>query len=97
VDDDGVVRGSDEASLGSELVDEASNFKGGVIVLFDMVTVPAGVPSIRSGWLDGPRVIRKADPGGTETFMSDKIKSAGEEKVFGRLTRMVFLPAELDP
>ena len=62
-----------------------------------MVTEPAGAPSMRSGWLAVFRVIRRADPGGIETFMSDKVKSTAEVAVLGRLTKMVFFPEELNP
>ena len=65
--------------------------------LLDMATLSGGVPSMRSGWLDAFRVIRNADPGGMETFISDKLKSTEEVEVFGRLIRMVFFPDELEP
>lgn len=96
VDGAGVARLSDKRSLVSELV-ETSDFKAEVMVPFDMVTVPAGAPSIRSGWLDALRVIRSADPGGMETFVSEREKSTGEVEDFGKLTRIVFFPAELNP
>jgi hypothetical protein len=69
----------------------------GLIELFEMATEPVGAPSIFSAWLESFRVIRRADPGGIETFISDKVKSAGEVEFFGRLTKMVFLPDELEP
>jgi hypothetical protein len=47
--------------------------------------------------LESFRVRRRADPGGIETLMPDKLKSAGEVEVFGRLIKMVFLPEELEP
>ena len=84
-------------TLVSGLVDESSDFTLELIEPFDMVTEPAGAPSIRSGWLAVFKVMRRAEPGGTDTFMSDKVKTAGAVEVFGRLTRMVFLPAELEP
>lgn len=64
---------------------------------FDMATLPVGVPSTCSGWLVALRVMRRAEPGGMEIFMSDNVNSAGEVEVLGRLTKIVFLPEELDP
>ena len=80
-----------------EVEDAAEDFWSGFAELFDMVTVPVGAPSIRSGWLEVFRVIRRADPGGIEMFMPDKVKSAGEAEVFGKLIKMVFSPEEFEP
>lgn len=81
----------------SRLADAVADFWSEFAELFDMVTVPLGVPSIRSGWLEGFKVIRRADPGGTEMFMPAKVKAAGEVEVFGKLIKMVFSPEELEP
>lgn len=66
-------------------------------VPLDMLTVPAGAPSIRSGWLELFKVMRREDPGGIDTFMPERINVAAEAEVLGRLMRMVFFPAEFEP
>jgi hypothetical protein len=60
-------------------------------------TVPAGAPSIFSILWDSFNVIRSPDFGGIVTSDSPRRKTTGEVALLGRLTRIVCLPAALNP
>ena len=60
-------------------------------------TVPTGVPSIFSILWDSFKVIRSPDFGGIVTSDSSSRKTTGEVALLGKLTRIVCLPAELNP
>jgi len=61
------------------------------------VTVPAGLPSSFSSRLESESVILRDDFGGMVTCESPRLKMLGLVAAGGRLTRMVFFPAELKP
>ena len=61
------------------------------------VTLPAGVPSSFSRRLESDSVILRDDFGGMVTCESPRLKMLGLLAAGGRLTRMVFFPAELKP
>ena len=65
--------------------------------IFVKVTLPAGVPSSFSRRLESVRVILRDDFGGMVTCESPRLKMLGLLAAGGRLTRMVFFPAELKP
>ena len=65
--------------------------------IFVKVTLPAGVPSIFSRRLESESVILRDDFGGRVTCESPILKRLGLLAAGGRLTRMVFFPAELKP
>ncbi len=65
--------------------------------IFVKVRLPVGVPSIFSRLLESESVILSDDFGGMVTCESPKLKMLGLVAVGGRLTRMVFFPAELKP
>jgi hypothetical protein len=60
-------------------------------------TLPDGVPSSFSRRLDSASVILRDDFGGMVTCESPILKTLGLLAEGGRLTRMVFFPAELKP
>ena len=65
--------------------------------IFVKVTLPAGVPSSFSRRLESESVILRDDFGGMVTCESPRLKMLGLLAAGGRLTRMVFFPAELKP
>ena len=65
--------------------------------VFEKVTLPAGVPSSFSRRLESESVILRDDFGGMVTCESPRLKMLGLLATGGRLTRMVFFPAELKP
>ena len=65
--------------------------------ILEKVTLPAGVPSSFSRRLESVRVILRDDFGGMVTCESPRLKMLGLLAAGGRLTRMVFFPAELKP
>ena len=65
--------------------------------IFVKVTLPVGVPSSFSRRLDSESVILSDDFGGMVTCESPRLKMLGLLAAGGRLTRMVFFPAELKP
>jgi hypothetical protein len=60
-------------------------------------TLPAGAPSIFSILRDSFKVILSPDFGGIVTSDSPIRKTTGEVALLGKLTRIVCLPAELNP
>jgi hypothetical protein len=60
-------------------------------------TLPAGAPSIFSILRDSFKVILSPDFGGIVTSDSSRRKTTGKVALLGKLTRIVCLPAELNP
>jgi hypothetical protein len=73
------------------------NAAGVVWEILAKVTLPAGVPSSFSRRLESESVILRDDFGGMVTCESLRLKMLGLLAAGGRLTRMVFFPAELKP
>ena len=65
--------------------------------IFVKMTLPVGVPSRFSRRLESESVILRDDFGGMVTCESPRLKMLGLLAAGGRLTRMVFFPAELKP
>ena len=89
--------GVGEVGSGEGLFSMGKLAGGGDCGTFEKVTVPVGLPSSFSSRLESESVILRDDFGGMVTCESPRLKMLGLVAAGGRLTRMVFFPAELKP